>query len=535
MQTNMTNIHSNVKQRKHSFNLSLISFLASHISAASLFILLPLTLSSCDDFLTELPETAIPEEEAMLTLSDAEKVCLGVYSTFKNPALYSGSLVQATEVQSDLFYAAIGYTNQLGSFYRWETNANDPVLQEVYGGLYQIVNRCNFFFDHRAEVEATLKNDTERDQMKKYVADVAFMRAYAYHDLVRLFCKAYDPVTASSTLGVPIYLKYREEKGENVIIERSTLDKCYEQILCDLDTAAVNEPRKGTDTPFVTQGAIAALRARVLLYMHDWEGAEKYATEVIDAKTGNTTIYELADANYECINPGGAQTNEYEMMLEYDTADEIIWKISFSSTDFTGSIGSLFMGVNSGRYNPSYLPANWLLESYPDYDYRYTTHFPIVTTVQGVKWEILTKFPGNPIIDGVAGPYFCNMPKLLRLGETYLIRAEARCMLGKTTKACEDITTLRRARIRNYGSFMAEQSKLLHEIQNERARELVGEGFRLTDLKRWGIGFERIPQTGTIDGPNYNALKVAAGNSRYTWLIPQHEITASKGIVIQNE
>ncbi len=502
----------------------------------SLFIsLATLLMTACSDFLTELPETAIPEEEAMLTLKDAEQVCLGVYSTFKNPALYSGSLVQAAEVQSDLFYAAIGYTNQFGSFYRWEVNANEPVLQEVYGGLYQIVNRCNFFFDHQAQVEATLKSDAEREQMKKYVADVAFMRAYAYHDLVRLFCKAYDPATATQTLGVPLYLNYREQQGQNVIKPRASLAECYQLILSDLDTAAANEPRKGTDTPFVTQGAIAALRARVLLYMHDWEGAEKYATEVIEAKTGSTVIYELADANYDCINPGGGQTNEYEMMLQYDTADEIIWKINFSSTDFTGSLGSLFMGVNSGRYNPSYLPANWLLSSYPDYDLRYVTHFPIVTTVQGVKWEILTKFPGNPQIDGVAGPYFCNMPKLLRLGETYLIRAEARCMQNKTLPACQDITSLRKARIRNYGSFLCEQSQLLREIQNERARELVGEGFRITDLKRWALGFERIPQAGTIDGPNYNALKVPANSSRFTWLIPQHEITASKGIVQQND
>lgn len=82
---------------------------------------------------------------------------------------------------------------------------------------------------------------------------------------------------------------------------------------------------------------------------------------------------------------------------------------------------------------------------------------------------------------------------------------------------------------------MAEQSKLLAEIQRERARELIGEGFRLTDLKRWGMGFQRTPQTGTLGGPNYNAFQTEANNPRFTWLIPQHEITASKGQVEQNE
>lgn len=506
----------------------------SHLSLFTSMLLFATLTTACDDFLTELPETGIPEEEAMTTLEDAEQVCLGIYSTFKNPALYSGSMIEASEVQSDLFYAAMGSTNTFGDFYRWQLTSGESTLADIYGGLYQIINRCNFFFDHKKEVEAKLRNDDERSLMKKYVADAAFMRAYAYHDLVRLFCKAYNPENAANMLGVPLYIHYREGKDRNTILPRASLDECYKFILSDLDIAAANEPRRGCDTPFITQGAISALRARIALYMQNWEDAEKYATEVIDANVGNVTLYELADANEDCVSPGGEASNDYEVMLKYDTADEIIWKLHFSSTDHTGSLGQFYMGMNSGRYNPSYLPADWLLKSYPDYDLRYAIHFPIVTTVQGVKWELFTKFPGNPDIDGGVAYYYCNMPKMLRLGEIYLIRAEARCMQEKTMKACEDITTLRRARIRNYGSFTCEQSRLLKEIQNERARELVGEGFRLTDLKRWGIGFTRVPQTGTIGGNYCNDLRITGGDSRFVWPIPLHEITASNGLVDQN-
>lgn len=503
------------------------SLLTSLLFVATLF-------SSCDDYLTELPETGIPEDEAMTTLQDAEQVCLGIYSTFKNPNLYSGAMIEAAEVQADLFYATTGSTNTYGNFYRWKLTSGEPTLASVYGGLYQIINRCNFFFDHKEEVEKTLKNENERNLMKKYVADAAFMRAYAYHDLVRLYCKAYDPATAEQTMGVPLYIHYREAKNENTILPRASLKECYDMILADLQVAAENEPRVGCDSPFVTQGAIAALRARVFLYMQNWEEAEKYATEVIDTKVGSVILYELADANEDCVSPGGTVSNDYEVMLQYDTSDEIIWKLFFSSTDHTGCLGQFYMGMNSGRYNPSYLPANWLLMSYPDYDLRYAIHYPTVTTVQGVKWELFTKFPGNPEIDGGVAYYYCNMPKMLRLAETYLIRSEARCMLGKTQKACEDITALRRARIRNYGSFACDQDKLLKEIQNERARELVGEGFRLSDLKRWNVGFTRTKQVGTIDGSDCNELKIQAGNPDFVWPIPLHEITASNGIVIQN-
>lgn len=497
-------------------------------------LLIALLATSCESFLTELPETAIPEEEAMLTLSDAEQVCLGVYSTFKNPALYSGSMIEAAEVQADLFYAAIGYTNQFGDFYRWEQNANDATLLSIYGGLYQIVNRCNFFFDHREAVENTLKSDVEKETMKKYVADVAFMRAYAYSDLVRFFCKAYDPATAATTPGVPLYTHYRVNGKTVEVLPRASLEECYKLILDDLKLAEELEPRKGGNAPFVTQGAVKALRARILLNMKKWKEAEDAATEVIDAKIDRSPLYKLADANRTVLAPNGTASSEFKMMWEYDSSDEIIWKINFSDTDHTGALGSFWMGINSGNYNPSYLPADWLMKAYPDYDLRYEVLFPITPTVRGIKWEVMHKFPGNPEIDGYAGPYYCNMPKLLRLAETYLIRAEARCMQENTNEACKDITTLRKARIRDYGSFLCEQAQLLKAIQTERALELVGEGFRLTDLKRWNLGFERKPQEGTIEGSKYSSLKVLPNAPRFTWLIPQHEITASNGLVEQN-
>ncbi len=493
-----------------------------------------LVMASCQDFLTETPDTAIPEAEAMTTLSAAEEVCLGVYSTFKNPALYSGTLVQAPEVQADLFYAAKGYSNRLGNFYRWELNANEQALLDVYAGLYQIVNRCNFFFDNEQIVRSTLSEKSDKEKLDKFTADVAFMRAYAYSDLIRLFCDAYDPSTSDSQPGVPLYLHYRPAEGTTQVLGRASIKECYEQVLKDLDLAEKLEPRKGCNTPFVTQGAILALRARVLLNMERWHEADSCATLVIEQKSGDGLTYSLADANYSVAAPDGGIIDEYSCMWKYDSADEIIWKIQFSTTDMGGSLGSLYMSYTSGRYNPNYLPANWLLDSYQNGDRRYQAFFTLTTTMQGVKWEVLTKFPGNPLIDGTSGTFFTNMPKLLRLSEVYLIRAEARCMLGKTQQACSDLTELRRNRIANYGSAMYDQSTLLAAIQSERARELVGEGFRLSDLKRWHLGFERSPQTGTIDGSNYNALKVAADSRKFTWLIPQHEITASHGAVIQN-
>lgn len=490
--------------------------------------------SACEDFLTEMPETAVSESEAMTNLDAAEEVLVGIYSCLKNSSLYSGALTQAGDIQSDLLYAAIGYTNQFGNFYRWETNANDDVLLNVYAGLYQIIARCNFFMDHAEEVRATLKNENERKTMDKFEGDVRFLRAFAYSDLIRTFCVAYDSLTACEELGVPIYLHYREGNGSSIKKPRATLEESYAQVLDDLHKADSLVTRVGSDAMYITEGAVDALLARVYLYMNNWEKAIEASTNVIDAKSGSYTVYSLADANSYVSTSSGVMS-EYKAMWTYDTAEEIIWKIYFTTTDRGGSLGSLFMGITGGLYNPNYLPAKWLIDAYDGYDLRYTTFFSLVNTMQGFDSEVVIKYPGNPEIDGSAGTYYTNMPKVLRLSEMYLIRAEAYAMMGETNKANKDLTTLRKARIQGYGTATHPQNLLLEAIQEERAKELFLEGFRLADLKRWKKGFKRQPQNGAITGENYSSLQVDGNDKRYTWLIPQHEVTASGGLIIQNE
>lgn len=132
---------------------------------------------------------------------------------------------------------------------------------------------------------------------------------------------------------------------------------------------------------------------------------------------------------------------------------------------------------------------------------RYSAFFYSIKTgySHGLTWPIVIKYLGNADIDAGVGKYYTNMPKVLRYAEVFLNRAEAYAQLGKTKEANNDLTKLRRARIADYGSASYTQDKLMKAIQDERAKELFMEGFRLSDLKRWNLGFERTPQTGTIE------------------------------------
>ena len=125
------------------------------------------------------------------------------------------------------------------------------------------------------------------------------------------------------------------------------------------------------------------------------------------------------------------------------------------------------------------------------------------------------------------------MPKILRLAEQYLIRAEAYCRKGSYAKAGADLTTLRKSRFSTGGNISVSESEWLDVISAERVRELYMEGFRLHDLKRWHRGFERTQQTSCVE--EGGSLKVAADDPFFVWPIPRNELEAPGSEIQPNE
>ena len=125
------------------------------------------------------------------------------------------------------------------------------------------------------------------------------------------------------------------------------------------------------------------------------------------------------------------------------------------------------------------------------------------------------------------------MPKILRLSEQYLIRAEAWCRKGNYGKAGADLSTLRAARFSTGGNISVNESDWLETISAERVRELYMEGFRLQDLKRWHLGFERSNQSCCVE--EGGSLKVEADNPLFVWPIPRNELEAPGSEIQPNE
>lgn len=475
------------------------------------------------------PTHAILAEEAITNVTEANLAVLGIYADFKSQYLYSGNLTLLPDIQADLVYAVNGYSNTYGDVWRWNINPTNSDIEAVYGTLYKVIGDCNFFFEEVAKWENTVEDDDAYEQLQVLKGEAYFARALAYSELIKCFCKAYDPATAKDELGVVLVSSY-SNPGE---MKRASLYDSYQFVLDDLKNAAEmlavdedEDPNNIMNTPYFTYYTVEALYARVYLYMQDWNNAVKAATEVIDSG-----YFILSDAN--TIYTGNY--SYYDYMWQYDEATEIIWKVGFTATSYGGRLGQIFLNYDYTSYRPDYVPGTAALDLYASEDLRYRAFFGETTTgySHGLTWPLLIKYHGNQNFMNNYNILHVSMPKVFRLSEQYLIRAEAYCRLEKYGDAASDLTTLRKARYSSYGSAALNAENWLDEISDERLRELFMEGFRLNDLKRWGRGFEREPQTQSV--ANGSSLKIEAGNPLFVWPIPQHELDLPGSAIQPNE
>lgn len=497
------------------------------IAATALTLLV--TSSSC---LNKYPNNAIPADKAINTLEDLDQAAIGLYDSFKSPALYSGYLTLLPDLQCDMAYAINGYTNTYGNIWRWDILATNGEITSVYAALYQVIARANFLLEYAPRVEATLTTDTELDYCKTLTGEAYFARALAYSELIRLWCKSYESEEqAASTPGVVIVTKYNTDEP----MTRSSLAESYNQVINDLERAAEcldidEETFSGAlySSTYFNEYTVYALRARVALYMKDYEAAIEYSTKVIDSG-----YYLLSSASAEY----SSGMSYFSYMWQYDEATEIIWKVGFTINSYGGALGQVFFNYDYSSMKPDYVPAEWVLGLYDTNDLRYGNYFYTYTTghSHGLAWPLLVKYFGNMSFFN-SQILHTSMPKPLRLAEQYLIRAEA-YVLGDRADyalASNDIATLREARYTTYGGGVSlSADNAMEIIEQERIKELYMEGFRLMDLKRWHKGFERTPQSESLE--NGSSLKVEADNPLFVWPIPQHELESPGATIEPND
>jgi len=438
-----------------------------------LLIFLAVSISSCKKLVeTPPPFEKVAETNAFSTDATAIAVLNGMYILMNEAygpqpiqGKWSISLFAGLSADELTLYNGVMDNNYL----HYYQNVLSPLLRtgsEHWAPLYNYIFKCNAAIEALTSSKANPLTPSVRKQL---LGEAQFLRGFFYFYLVNLFGD------------LPLCLK--TDPDVNVHLSRSPKATVYQQIITDLLAAEenisaiyLNGDLTGTTSERVrpTKWAASALLARAYLYTGDYANAETKATAIIN----NTDLFDLLPS----LN---------DVFLK--NSREAIWQIQPTDINFNTVDARTYVLPVTGPDiydHPVYLSDN-LLNSFEPGDLRANPKNWVDTiTVAGTLYTYPFKYKldqYDPNVTSTTGT--TNMNEyfmMLRLGEVYLIRAEARAQLIKIGEAQNDLNAIRnRAGLVN--TLASDKASLLTAILHERQVELFSEwGHRWLDLKRTG-------------------------------------------------
>lgn len=479
-------------------------------------------VSSCD--MDKKPYGSLDDTTAIQSLNDCLRFRNGLYSNLR--AITTGGYVYCQDIQMDHFQGVITNGNRNGMFANGNIVSSDTDIEAMWAGMYSVINSANYLLE-KMEILATAEGLTEEDllTLKRYIGEAHFIRGYCYYWLADHFCQSYVLVNGDEVaLGLPLVTVYKPTGDMSSYPGRSTQNETYALIENELQVAydnlkayeAVDDEAVAPNATYLSSYAVLALQARVALLKGDNATALNKAESVI-----NSGVYTLAT------------TENYADMWTKDESEEIIFRSFMSSTELGSSTGVAYLSTNMDAAD--YVPTFDVLNMYGDGDVRWDAFFTIwYLDVDGnsVPAYVFQKYPGNETLKTGTSPNYMNMSKPFRLSELYLIAAEA-ATASDATKANKYLNDLRSNRIVGYEAGTYNGQVLVEQVREERLKELLGEGYRMSDLRRWNQGFARNPEhpeNPYIDPillTTGKGLSYEAGDYRFVWPIPTAEIEAN--------
>ncbi|WP_287677280.1 RagB/SusD family nutrient uptake outer membrane protein [Bacteroides sp.] len=273
-------------------------------------------VSACDDFLVENPQTSVMKDGVYNSLSSAEAVLNGCYSTMEAYDGYAFNYFHVLNVTSGMGVSLKSNDVNLTTMNILPSNVN---MTNTYTAMYKTIMVANDIIDGMKSSAIEDGVDKNRIQGEAY-----FIRAVTYFNLVRLFGKVSlitEPVTNYAEAQKP-----REE-----------VEKVYTQILFDLDKAWSLLPEKADKVdgrPY--KYAAKAVRAKVYLTL---------AGNMTEAETDYWQ--KCYDDAFDVYHNGGYElVHPYSKLFGSENKNnaESVFEIQFSSA------------VNSGRLTETTFP-----------------------------------------------------------------------------------------------------------------------------------------------------------------------------------
>ena len=403
------------------------------------FLLTALALAatvSCDSALTTTPVDRIPAENEIVDAGTARAALTGAYDGLQALSYYGRTFLVLGDLSSDNVRHR-GTFQYLGDIDRNQILSDNTSVTNVWGAIYDALARANTVLDRVPTVEDL--TDSEKNQI---LGEAYFLRALHLHNLTKFWGDVPMPL-------IPI--TSAEEAG---VVTRTPKAQVYTQILADLakaETMITNEKQ----TKQGSLGSVRALKARVMLYMANYQGA-------LDATTAVLGMGYALDPTFANLNTADGTA----------TAEDIL-RVVFTPQEYN-EMGYYYR--RDGRREVAVTPA--LNAAFEVGDVRKAaTVAPSGSEFQGVKWP--STIGGEDI-------------HVIRFAEVILIRAEAYARLngaGQLGLAVAEYNKIRvRAKLAPHvlGVDVTTQTDVLNAIDKERRLELALEGDRWPDLNRTG-------------------------------------------------
>jgi starch-binding outer membrane protein, SusD/RagB family len=523
-----------------------------------LILLIFATISCNDDVLDIKPSNFISDATLWESEGAITQYLANIYGSLETPFTSTGDLYGipgfshidlATDDGEGKVDAAIQQFN------RGELSPSfTPYGNRTWQLNYEIIRKVNLFLEGIKEVEESVLSNDKKEQ---YSAEVRFIRAYMYFELVRMFG------------GVPLITAVQYPGDENIFPSRNSTEEVFNFIFDECDDIAdvlTLNPTSG----HASKGAALSLLSRAKLYhasplfnnsnnVDRWNDAANAAKAVIDL--GMYSLYN----DYRNLFLTVGETNN----------PEIIWSRIYKFPEMGHTICMLWGfhaagGVNDGTWGGFY-PTQEIVDAYemtngkaiidPESGYDpqnpYENRDPRLSQTilyNGSKWRdgIELEFfeGGNADPDiysagGVAtgyglkkfdkavsntisyysGEYYNENDWIFfRYAEILLNYAEAKNeVLSSPDASVYDAINLVRARESvNMPPLPSGLSKdeMRERIRNERRVELVYESHRFFDIRRWRIGSEVL----TKPIHRVKIVKEADGTLTYSYPIKENRV-----------
>lgn len=488
-------------------------------------------LSGCskfgEDTLNERPPHLITAVTLYKNLAGFTAGINGLYSLIRDQKAGGNDYMGANMVDGTdnvtTNYVYLGF-EQIAETWGSLNNPSNLQYLRQFNFLYKVINSANTIITRadNPEVDWIGSGGTAEENKNLVLAEARAIRAWAYRHLTYAWGD------------VPLNLE--ESQTIKTDWERAPVIEVRKQIIEDLKFAEEFIPVEPTLQGRLTKGAIQTYLAEMYLAIGDAESALFWADEVI-----KTPQYRLITERYGAKKdaPGVPFMDMFgegnENRSEGNTEALWVWQYEFNVSGGSGHNSCFF---NNGRYfniqvdgvTPLQLTiergargvarmsmTKWALDLYepqddrgseyairkyfvlkdaagnapypadnlpPGMSYGDTIHLRwdedlIAGKVFRADWPFSRKFDGGANPNNLAGGTSYNDLIIMRLAETYLLKAEAQYLLTDAAGAAETINVLRR---RANASEVEAGDIDIDFILDERSRELV-----LEEDRRWTL------------------------------------------------